>query len=149
MPRAAKPTNPVRRRAAKAVATPALKPPHVPTLRIRLRVYMGEEIALGPGKAQLLEAIARTGSILGAARSLGMSYMRAWTLVRTMNRCFKGPLVRAARGGSRGGRAELTARGRKILELYANMTSKSLRAAEPSWRKVRSQVASRASQRYT
>jgi molybdate transport system regulatory protein len=115
-------------------------------LRIRLRVYVGEDIAIGPGKAQLLAEIARIGSILGAARALGMSYMRAWTLVRTMNRCFQKPLVRAARGGSRGGRAELTPLGREILALYADMTGKSLHAAAPSWRKLRSKLVS---SRYT
>ena len=97
---------------------------------------MGEEIALGPGKAQLLGEIARTGSILGAASSLGMSYMRAWTLVRTMNRCFEKPVVRTARGGSRGGRAALTVYGQEILNLYVDMTEKSHRAAAPSWRKL-------------
>ena len=131
-------TTPARLRAAKHAAAASL--------RIRLRVYVGEEIAIGPGKAQLLEQIARTGSILGAARSLEMSYMRAWTLVRTMNHCFEKPLVRTARGGSQGGRAVLTSHGKEILALYVDMTEKSHRAATPSWRKLRAKLAS---SRYT
>lgn len=44
---------------------------------------MKDERALGPGKADLLDAIARTGSISKAAKAMGMSYSRAWTLVDT------------------------------------------------------------------
>ena len=53
----------------------------------KLRVMFGTEIAIGPGKAELLAAIAETGSISASAKRLGMSYRRAWLLVDTMNRC--------------------------------------------------------------
>jgi hypothetical protein len=62
-------------------------------LKLKLQLYCGDEIAMGPGKADLLEAIAREGSISAAGRALGMSYRRAWLLVDTMNRCFRAPLV--------------------------------------------------------
>src|SRR5258705_12267151 len=64
-----------------------------PTLRVRLRVYRGDEVALGPGKASLLAAIAETGSLAHPSRPLGMSYMRAWSLLQTMDRCFREPVV--------------------------------------------------------
>ncbi|MDF3072812.1 MAG: LysR family transcriptional regulator [Alphaproteobacteria bacterium] len=90
-------------------------------LDLRLRIRVGEDIALGPGKADLLEAIAATGSISSAARTLGMSYRRAWLLVETMNRCFKTPLVQAKTGGKSGGGAEITASGREALRHYRAM----------------------------
>jgi molybdate transport system regulatory protein len=68
-------------------------------LQIRVRIYCGDEIAMGPGKADLLDAIAAHRSISGAARALGMSYRRAWLLVDTMNRCWREPLVATATGG--------------------------------------------------
>ena len=68
-------------------------------VHFRIRVTRGADIALGPGKVDLLEAIAKTGSITAAARSLGMSYRRAWLLVDTMNRCFRNPVVEAESGG--------------------------------------------------
>jgi hypothetical protein len=71
------------------------KPPT--SVRPRLRVLCGDDIALGPGKAELLEAIDQTGSLAAAAKRLGMSYMRAWSLLQTMNHCFKSPVVKAAR----------------------------------------------------
>jgi len=103
----------------------------------RIRVLRGEEIALGPGKADLLAAIAERGSISGAARQLAMSYMRAWTLIRTMNRCFRGPLVAATRGGAGKGAATLTVTGRKALRLYREMEAESRRASSRSWRELR------------
>lgn len=104
---------------------------------MRLRLYLGAEIALGPGKADLLASVQETGSIAQAAQDLGMSYMRAWTLVRTMNGCFTTPLVEAVRGGSSGGRARLTPVGIEVLSLYHEMTAAGLRAASPAWRKLR------------
>lgn len=87
-------------------------------LQIRARLLQGEDIALGPGKVDLLQAIADTGSISAAARSMGMSYRRAWLLVDTMNRCFRSPLVASAAGGSHGGGAHLTDKGVEILQRY-------------------------------
>ena len=78
------------------------KPITVKRISPRLRVLYGNEIALGPGKADLLAVVAETGSIREAAERMHMSYMRAWTLIRTMNRCFKEPLVVSIRGGKVG-----------------------------------------------
>jgi molybdate transport system regulatory protein len=84
----------------------------------RLRIHRGDDIAVGPGKVDLLEAIGATGSISGAARSLGMSYRRAWLLVDTMNRCFRTPVVQAEAGGKRGGGAQLTRLGEEVIRRY-------------------------------
>jgi len=89
-----------------------------------LRVLLGEATALGPGKARLLELIAETGSISQAARRLGMSYRRAWLLVDAMNHDFKGPLVETARGGERGGGAQVTALGQEAAARYRAMEEK-------------------------
>jgi molybdate transport system regulatory protein len=104
--------------------------------RPRLRILHGEEIALGPGKADLLEAVERAGTLAEAAKLLGMSYMRAWKLLRTMNACFKEPLVATARGGSEHGHAALTETGRAVLALYRRMEDEARKAAEPAWREL-------------
>jgi molybdate transport system regulatory protein len=90
----------------------------------QFRIYLGEEIAMGPGKAELLRHISETGSISESARRMEMSYNRAWLLVRTMNRCFKEPLVGATRGGDTHGGAELTRTGKRVLALYQRMETK-------------------------
>lgn len=76
---------------------------------------------LGPGKADLLEAIQQFGSIAAAGRSMTMSYKRAWSLVEEMNRAFKGPLVNSSRGGAKGGGASLTTAGKEVLENYRKL----------------------------
>lgn len=90
-------------------------------LQIRARLLQGDEIALGPGKVELLQAIQDSGSISAAARAMGMSYRRAWLLVDTMNRCFRTPLVASSTGGSQGGGAQLTEKGLEILQRYRQL----------------------------
>lgn len=98
----------------------------------RLRVVLEPDIAIGPGKADLLQQIAETGSISAAGRRMGMSYKRAWTLVETMNGCFKEPLVLASRGGSGKGGAQLTPTGSQVLALYRKMETRTEKAIAPS-----------------
>src|SRR5258708_11492756 len=78
----------------------------------KIRILIGAVIAIGPGRADLLAAIARTGSISAAARDMGMSYRRAWLLVEAINGAFRRPLVETLTGGRRGG-------GGRAAELWA------------------------------
>jgi molybdate transport system regulatory protein len=93
-------------------------------LKPQIRIMFRKAIAMGPGKADLLRAIAETGSISAAARRMEMSYRRAWLLVDTMNRAFQTPLVETATGGSHGGGARVTEFGKDILERYQRMEAK-------------------------
>ena len=102
----------------------------------RFRIVRGKDVALGPGKADLLEQIQAAGSIAEAAKRMGMSYMRAWTLVKTMERCFAEPLILVARGGARHGGAELTVTGRKVLVLYRTIERDSLKATQAAQRRI-------------
>ena len=89
------------------------------TVRLRLRLAPG--VDLGPGKADLLEGIRETGSISAAGRRMRMSYKRAWQLVDELNSVFDAPLVEASKGGSGGGGAALTRRGKDVLNRYRRM----------------------------
>ncbi len=97
----------------------------------------GTTVAFGPGKADLLQAIVETQSVRQAALHLHMSYMRAWSLIRVMNKAFKRPLVETLRGGQGGGGARLTPTGKRVLILYRDMQLKALDAAAPSWSRIR------------
>jgi len=90
---------------------------------IKLRVVLDADAFLGPGKADLLQGIAETGSISAAGRRLNMSYKRAWMLVETLNGYFRTPLVTAATGGKAGGGAQLTKLGQEVLARYRRMAS--------------------------
>lgn len=85
-------------------------------LKLKAQLLCDHEIAMGPGKADLLDAIAREGSISAAGRAMAMSYRRTWLLVDTMNRCWAQPLVHAAPG--RTGGARLTPLGEQVLARY-------------------------------
>ncbi|SCW35679.1 molybdate transport system regulatory protein [Sphingobium faniae] len=87
-------------------------------LKLKLQIFCGDEIAMGPGKADLLEAIDAYGSISAAGRSMGMSYRRTWLLVDAMNRCWHDRLVETVAGGGKQRGAKLTAAGRQILSDY-------------------------------
>jgi len=92
-------------------------------LKLKLQLYCGGEIAMGPGKADLLEAIGREGSISAAGRALGMSYRRAWMLVDTMNRCFREPLVETHPGGGKSAGASVTPAGSAALAAYRSLSA--------------------------
>ena len=87
-------------------------------LKIKAQLYCGDELAMGPGKADLLEAIAREGSITAAGRAMGMSYRRSWLLVDGMNRCWQDKLVETVAGGGHARGAKLTPTGQAVLEAY-------------------------------
>ena len=84
-------------------------------LKLKIMLFCGEVTAMGPGKAELLEAIEREGSISAAGRVMDMSYRRAWSLVDTMNRCWSEPVVQTAIGGGGKGGAKLTPFGARLL----------------------------------
>ncbi|MCC6532524.1 MAG: LysR family transcriptional regulator [Burkholderiales bacterium] len=95
----------------------------------RLRIGSDRELALGPGKVALLEAIRDTGSISAAARKLGMSYRRAWLLVDAMNRAFRQPVITTATGGREGGGTELTPTGEEVVRRYRKIEALAAAAA--------------------
>jgi molybdate transport system regulatory protein len=110
-----------------------MEPAAMPTIKLKLQVLCDDAIAIGPGKAELLERIGQTGSISGAARQMGMSYRRAWQLVDVMNRCWNGRLVDTIPGRASGG-ASLTQLGTTILTKYrALQDSLEACAAENGW----------------
>jgi molybdate transport system regulatory protein len=96
------------------------KPSAVPGLT-HLRVTFTDKFYLGPGRADLLEGIAETGSISAAGKRMGMSYKRAWGLVQGLNDGWGGALVETSRGGAGQGGASLTTDGEFVLARYRAM----------------------------
>lgn len=84
----------------------------------QFRLELKHAVAIGPGKANVLECIEQTGSIAEAGRQLGMSYQKVWSLVRAMNQHFVEPLVATQRGGNAGGGTTLTLTGTQVLKIY-------------------------------
>ena len=107
-----------------------------PVLRPRFRVTCGKDIALGPGKMELLALLVETESLSESARRMNMSYMRAWKLVKTMEKYFRKPVVMAERGGKSGGGMKVTETGRRALALYQEMEANALKSTEVPWQRL-------------
>ena len=103
---------------------------------LKIRISHGKNTAMGPGKADLLQAIIDTGSISSAAKSMHMSYKRAWQLVDAMNSCFQVPLVETAMGGVHGGGAKVTEFGVEMLATYRALIAKTESAASDELAKI-------------
>jgi molybdate transport system regulatory protein len=98
-------------------------------LKVKVQLFSSKDTAMGPGKADILEAIERTGSISAAGRELGMSYRRTWLLVDTMNRSWVEPLVDTLPGGARTG-AKLTDCGRRVLAGFRGLETRLMEASQ-------------------
>ena len=113
------------------------------SLWLKVQIACGDALALGPGKADLLDAIGTQGSISAAARALGMSYRRAWQLVDEMNRCFDPALVETLRGGGLERGARVTSTGADVLEAYREMEREAATIAErPAYARLRASLRS-------
>ncbi|WP_232624406.1 winged helix-turn-helix domain-containing protein [Paraburkholderia ginsengisoli] len=99
-----------------------------PEVRFRMRIRSGDAVALGPGKVDLLEAVREYGSISAAARSLDMSYRRAWLLIDELNRSLKAPATHSEQGGQSGGGCTLTEVGETIIRLYRDVEEEAQRS---------------------
>ena len=104
--------------------------------RLSIRIDLASGDRIGPGKIALLEAIRSTGSISAAARSLGMSYRRAWLLVEEVNGALRDPAVTAETGGRHGGGAALTAVGERVIDLYRAIETHARSAAGGEFRAI-------------
>lgn len=94
------------------------------SVKVKIQLMANNNIALGPGKADLLEAIQEKGSISAAAVQMGMSYKRAWDLVNTMNKSFKQAVVATSVGGGKGGGTQVTDFGLQVLVQYRTIEAK-------------------------
>jgi molybdate transport system regulatory protein len=90
-------------------------------LSVRFRVDFGSQCSIGVGKIELLEGIARTGSLSQAAREMRMSYRRAWLLLQDMNNSFDPPVAQASVGGRGGGGVVLTSLGTRLVAGYRQL----------------------------
>lgn len=90
-------------------------------IKVKAQILLGGAIAIGPGKADLLEAVAKTGSIAAAGRALGFSYRRTRDMINTLNACWRAPLIDTVKGGRKGGGTSLTPAGEAVLRHYRKL----------------------------
>jgi molybdate transport system regulatory protein len=118
-------------RAQAPTPAPAQASPGRPEVRFRMRITQADTIALGPGKVSLLEAVREHGSISAAARSMNMSYRRAWLLMDELNRALASPATVSEHGGQSGGGSMLTPVGEEIIRLYRSIEDRAAAVCAP------------------
>lgn len=109
---------------------------------LSIRIDLTPHGRIGPGKIELLEAIARTGSISAAGRAMEMSYRRAWDLVDELGRTFGRPVVTSQAGGKHGGGAQLTEFGAELIRRYRRVEQLTADAAQTELEALAAQAAS-------
>lgn len=102
--------------------------------RLSIRIDLGRDTSLGPGKARLLELVDTEGSIRGAAAAMGMSYRRAWLLLQDIEATMGAPVISAETGGLRGGGTSLTKLGRAVIEHYRKIEERAQKSVDAELR---------------
>jgi molybdate transport system regulatory protein len=97
--------------------------------RLKIRIDIGQDALIGPGKVELLETIQKTGSIRSAAAAMKMSYRRAWILLQETQMIMGAPVIDAKTGGARGGGAVLTETGRALVSHYRRIEKLAAKSA--------------------
>lgn len=88
--------------------------------KIKSRIWIEADgnILLGEGRVALLQAIDETGSLSKAAKSLKMSYKKAWSLIDALNKRAEKPVITTSIGGRGGGGASLTPYGKALVNAF-------------------------------
>lgn len=92
-------------------------------MKVKSKVWIeknGKSI-FGEGKTRLLQAIEKTGSINEAARSMRISFRRAWSYIATIEKRLGFILVNKNRGGKGGGGSSLTEAAKRFLGRYEKL----------------------------
>ena len=92
--------------------------PYSQNIRARFWITGKNSGYIGIGRIELLEKIDQLGSMSQAAKSMGMSYKKAWKLIEELNGMYDEPLIVKAKGGKAGGGSVLTEKGKKLIHNY-------------------------------
>jgi len=90
-------------------------------IKSRIWIEVGDNVLVGEGRVKLLKAIESQGSLSKAAKSIGMSYKKAWTLVDSVNKSGKEAVVTKTVGGSKGGGTIITPYGKRLIEAFEDI----------------------------
>ncbi len=107
-------------------------PPPTPLLKLDFNGHR-----LGAGKVELLEHIAETGSISGAAKKMEMSYRRAWLLIDELNQMFTKPCVESSTGGAGGGGAKVTEFGHNVVTAFRALEKRLATEADATFKSLK------------
>lgn len=92
-------------------------------IRSRIWIEAGDKVLIGEGRLKLLKAIEAEGSLSKAAKSIGMSYKKAWNLMDAVNKSAKKAVVTKTIGGQKGGGTVITPYGKKLITVFEKINT--------------------------
>lgn len=98
---------------------------------VSVEIILANGGTFGPQEVALIDGIRSERSIIGASRALHLSYRKCWLTVDALNRMFESPVV-ATFPGRRGGGAEITPFGERLVALYRSVERHASGAAKKS-----------------
>ncbi|CAM3354259.1 winged helix-turn-helix domain-containing protein [Zobellia roscoffensis] len=93
-------------------------------IKSRIWIEVGNNVLVGEGRVRLLKEIEAQGSLSKAAKNIGMSYKKAWTLVDAVNKSAKEAVVTTSVGGQKGGGTVITPYGKGLIEAFERINKK-------------------------
>jgi len=93
-------------------------------IKSRIWIEVGDNVLVGEGRVRLLKQIDATGSLSKAAKSIGMSYKKAWTLIDAVNKSAKEAVVTTSVGGQKGGGTVITPYGKNLIQAFETINAK-------------------------
>ena len=92
-----------------------------------------DEPVFGPGLIKLLEHLEESGSMKEACQKMEMSYSKGWKIINRAERELETPLLIRHQGGRSGGKCEITAEGKTLMEKYRAMEAEVKMCARASF----------------
>ena len=105
-------------------------------IKSKIWIEVDGQIMLGEGRVRLLKAIKETGSLTKAAKTLNMSYKKAWGLVDAVKSMAKKSVVTKSVGGKNGGGTILTEYGERLIKIFEEIN-------ESCWEHLDGQIKTR------
>lgn len=105
-------------------------------IKSRIWIEADDNVLLGEGRVRLLNEIDKTGSLSKAAKSLKISYKKAWTLIDAVNKSAKKPVTTTSIGGKGGGGAALTPYGKKLISVFEEINKSCWKHLNPQIEKI-------------
>uniref|UniRef100_A0A832A8L1 LysR family transcriptional regulator n=1 Tax=Desulfacinum infernum TaxID=35837 RepID=A0A832A8L1_9BACT len=102
-------------------------------LLVHCKVWVEDEtgeLIFGAGRLRILEAVERSGSIVRAAKELGMSYSAVWGKIHATEQRLGRPILEKKIGGPKGGGSALTPFAKQLLERFRTLEDRTQQAAE-------------------
>ncbi len=96
----------------------------------KLTLISDSGVFFGPGVRDLLEGIEKLKSVKEAAENMGLSYSKAWKMVKSVEKGLGKSVVLRVQGGKTGGSASLSEDGRILLRKYEEFEESGKRELE-------------------